>query len=103
MILGDYIRVKLGFAILTAVLFCGLASLEFPEFLRLTDDTSNDFTLLLSKAPAGHAALKQVTARALADECNDVGQIPQQVSSDPLIPSLHSSIDYLHLLCVHRT
>lgn len=38
-------RARLILALVAGLLFCTLTTLELPEFLKLTDDTSNDFML----------------------------------------------------------
>ena len=45
------IRIKLIPAIAVGLLFCSLATLEFPELLTLSDNTSNDFSLVLLVTP----------------------------------------------------
>jgi hypothetical protein len=44
-------RIKLILAIAVGLLFCSLATLEFPELLTLSDSTSNDFSLVLLVTP----------------------------------------------------
>ncbi|MGB8524024.1 MAG: hypothetical protein WCD43_13750, partial [Candidatus Acidiferrales bacterium] len=46
-------RSRLHIAVVAALLFCALALVEFPELLKLKDDTSNDFTLLVSSQDVG--------------------------------------------------
>jgi hypothetical protein len=37
-------RLKVIFFVVVGLLLCSLATLETPEFLKLADDTSNDFS-----------------------------------------------------------
>ncbi|MGD0544194.1 MAG: hypothetical protein ABSB65_07265 [Candidatus Acidiferrales bacterium] len=99
-------RNRLRFAVVAALLFSGLALAEFPELLQLKDDTSNDFTLVVAKqevSSANYAAKSGPTPAAIFVR---EGSIPAPVAplalsfSDPVA---HSTVDYLHLLCVHRT
>ena len=100
-------RGKIHIAIVAALLFCALALVEFPELLNLRDDTSNDFTLLVSTQNAS-------TAKSAAKLVPTPVAIPVRETSiqapilNPLALSFpdtlsNSPVDYLHLLCVHRT
>lgn len=99
-------RNRLRFAVVVALLFGGLALAEFPELLQLKDDTSNDFTLVVAKqevSSANYAAKSGPTPAAIF-----VGEGSIHAPISPLAlsffdPIARSSIDYLHLLCVHRT
>jgi hypothetical protein len=99
-------RNRLRLALVFALLFSGLALAEYPELLQLRDDTSNDFTLVVAKqevASANYAAKSGPTpATILAKE----GSVQAPVAPLALLfldPVAQSSVDYLHLLCVHRT
>ena len=100
-------RSRLHLAVVVALLFCALAVVEFPELVSLKDDTSNDFTLLVS-------------GRDISSPNNVVKPAPTPVAIPVRAVSLHapisnllalsfpdtlslSPVDYLHLLCVHRT
>jgi hypothetical protein len=100
-------RGSIHLAIVAALLFCALALVEFPELLNLRDDTSNDFTLLVSTQNAS-------TAKSAAKPVPTTVAIPVRLTgiqapiSNLLARSFpdtraNSPIDYLHLLCVHRT
>jgi hypothetical protein len=92
--------------VVAALLFSGLALAEFPELLQLKDDTSNDFTLVVAKQDVSSANYAAKSGPAPATIPAREGSIPSTVAplalsfSDPVV---RSSIDYLHLLCVHRT
>ena len=94
------------FAVVVALLFSGLALAEFPELLQLKDDTSNDFTLVVARqevtSPNYSAKSGPTPAAIFIKERSIQAPIaPLALSfSDPVV---QSSIDYLHLLCVHRT
>jgi hypothetical protein len=90
-----------------ALLFCALAVVEFPELVSLKDDTSNDFTLLVSRQDVSSASntikpaqtpvaipVREVSLRAPISNLLALS-FPDTLS--------HSPVDYLHLLCVHRT
>lgn len=100
-------RSRLRYAVVVALLFGGLALAEFPELLQLKDDTSNDFTLVVSKveaSPANYIAKFGATPAAILVSDGSIGPRVLEKSglsfSDPIV---QSSVDYLHLLCVHRT
>src|SRR5271170_4173205 len=52
-------RSKLFFFVVVGLLFCSLATLETTEFLTLTDDTSNDFSLLHVETNPSSAIVRQ--------------------------------------------
>jgi hypothetical protein len=90
-----------------ALLFSGLALAEFPELLQLKDDTSNDFTLVVAKAessPANFAAKSGPTPAVIFVREGNVRTLLSENLGRSFSDSIvQSSVDYLHLLCVHRT
>src|SRR5271156_1371108 len=98
-----YLRHRFCLALVVSLLFCGLASLEFPEFVNLTDDTSNDFTLVVSTqtAPSSRPNEKpapDVTAtRSRKKRVERFVQVPLEIATPP------SPSGYLRLLCISRT
>jgi hypothetical protein len=100
-------RSRLRYAVVVALLFGGLALAEFPELLQLKDDTSNDFTLVVSKAeasPASYIAKFGATPAAiLIGEGSAHTRVSEKSGLSFTDPIVQSSVDYLHLLCVHRT
>jgi hypothetical protein len=90
-----------------ALLFSGLALAEFPELLQLKDDTSNDFTLVIAKAESSAAnyAAKSGPAPAaiFVRDSNAHTLHSENLRRSFSDPTVQSSVDYLHLLCVHRT
>jgi hypothetical protein len=99
-------RNRLRFAVVAALLFSGLALGEFPELLQLKDDTSNDFTLVVARQEVTSPNYAAKSGPSLAAIFIKERSIQAPISplalsfSDPVV---QSSIDYLHLLCVHRT
>ena len=56
-------RLKLTLAIAFGLLFCSLAMLEFPELVSLTDNTSNDFSLVVFNRAGIATDAKRATER----------------------------------------
>jgi hypothetical protein len=85
-----------------SLLFCSLSTLETPELIKLTDDTSNDFSILIHRQettesicnPAPIARLKVSRPRPVLDFA------PVQLR---LVSSSRFSPDFLHFLCIQRT
>jgi hypothetical protein len=103
---GRSTRNRLRLAVLVALLFGGLALAEFPELLQLKDDTSNDFTLVVAKqevASANSAAKSGPTPAAIFVRDGSIRAPISPLALSFSDPVAQSSIDYLHLLCVHRT
>jgi hypothetical protein len=92
---------------IVALLFIGLALAEFPELLQLKDDTSNDFTLVVAKtesSPANPAVKSGPTPAAIfVREGNVRTFLSENLGRSFSDAIVQSSVDYLHLLCVHRT
>jgi hypothetical protein len=98
------LRINLTLAMAVGLLFCSLATMELPELVNLTDDTSNDFSLVVFVKNAvtivkvqmhrqGRSALAGVRRR----------QAAAFFATRSPIQSFHTSGDPLHLLCVQRT
>jgi hypothetical protein len=100
-------RSRLRYAVVVALLFSGLALAEFPELLQLKDDTSNDFTLVVAKAESStvnYAAKSGPTpATIFVRDGNFRVFLSEKLKRSFSDPIVQSSVDYLHLLCVHRT
>ncbi len=98
---------RLRFAVVATLLLGGLALSEFPELLQLQDDTSNDFTLLTSRqgssSTSNAAKFGPAPAAILVGESKTFRAISGLLAPATPGPMLRSPIDYLHLLCVHRT
>jgi hypothetical protein len=97
------IRSDLSALLILGLLFCGLALLEFPELLTLTDDASNNFTF------AGGASRE--VAPSIVPERARVPVIPVRVAVaqfserpfGPLLPSAIPVEEALHFFCLLRT
>jgi|ERR1700693_99521 hypothetical protein len=100
-------RSTIHLAVLAALLLGCLALAEFPELLQLRDDTSNDFTLLASRQEVLSADVTTKFGPNLAAALFQDSRIHWNLSGRIHLsipdPIAQSSIDYLHLLCVHRT
>jgi hypothetical protein len=99
-------RIRLSVAIVVGLLFCTLAALELPELISLTDDTSNDFSLLDTQ----QETLVVVSDFHLRQPVSSpLGMSPS--SSDrkhpngpaPVFSSVRTAKESLHLLCTLRT
>jgi hypothetical protein len=97
-------RRKVIFFVVVGLLFCSLATLETTEFLKLADDTSNDFSLLNVEANTSSAVVRQSR-----ESQPKAVPAPQPIHSSQ--PKLHPDVSYssnaptdiLHVLCVIRT
>jgi hypothetical protein len=98
---------RLHLAVVTALLFCALAVVEFPELVNLKDDTSNDFTLLVSRQDV--SSPNNTIKPAQTPVAIPVRQVGVNAPISNLLALsfpdtlANSPVDYLHLLCVHRT
>jgi len=91
-------------AIIVGLLFCTLATLEFPELLNLSDDTSNDYSLAIFQGTAEGmaeklAGLPLAAANNIRERSSEVEHVDARVSP---YSSLHDAPG-LHLLCIRRT
>ena len=100
-------RSRFRFAVVAALLFCALVFVEFPELLSLKDDTSNDFTLLVSRqdvsSPNNTIKPAQTPLAIPVREVSVQAPILSLLALSFPDTLAHSPTDYLHLLCVHRT
>jgi hypothetical protein len=95
-------RPKIIFFIVVGLLFCSLATLETSEFLKLADDTSNDFSLLNVEANTSTAVVRQSHESQPKAVPAPIQRRQPQVLPD--IPdAANASADILHVLCVIRT
>ena len=102
MALGQDMRSHLSLAVLVGLLFCSLAAMEIPEFFKLTDDTSNDYTVIASQSTSSAVEEDQQSgAAAIAARSNAVSKF--NCASRPFYDATHRSHDVLHLCCVMRT
>lgn len=96
-------RARLILGLIAGLLFCTLSTLELPEFLRLIDDTSNDF--LLTEVESSVPTMAQAIASQPEHECASVIQASKERSDsdDASSRSIKPSRDLLHSLCTLRT
>jgi hypothetical protein len=95
-------RPKLIIFVVVGLLFCSLATLETGEFLKLIDDTSNDFSLVNVEVDTASVVVRQSQdSQAKAALAPIASEQPKAspVTSGPC----DSTKDLLHLLCVIRT
>jgi hypothetical protein len=96
------VRTKLILGIAVSLLFCTLAMLEMPEFLTLTDNTSNDFSLGTSQEDA----VAVVQAQAPLVPAGPIEKVTHRRAPSFRIRPLNQPPtvdDLLHSLCVQRT
>jgi hypothetical protein len=96
-------RHRFCLALVASMLFCGLSSIEIPEFARLADDTSNDYTFIESTMTSASVSV-DASSRSLvsAVQQND-DQLEYRSQYAISILFAHSPAEYLQLLCIHRT
>lgn len=100
--LGQKMRSHLSLAVLVGLLFCGLAAIEIPEFVQLTDDTSNDYTVIVSQSEASAVEDGQQSGAAtIAARSNAVPGY--NFAPRSFHGATCQSNDVLHLYCVQRT
>jgi hypothetical protein len=95
-------RPKVIFFFLVGLLFCSLATLETTEFLKLADDTSNDFSLLNVESNTTSAVVRQ-SQESQAKAVPVPIQRRQPTVRPAISHSRPTSDDILHVLCVIRT
>ncbi len=105
---SQYSRHRLCLALVTCLLFCCLSSIEFPEFINLTDDTSNDFTLVVSAHTSSSvSAVEDLGMNLVADR--DTHDLTEAYFHEVFIHDSHRKASvfspgvYRHLLCIDRT
>jgi hypothetical protein len=95
-------RLKVIFFLVVGLLFCSLATLETGEFLKLADDTSNDFSLLNVEANTSSAVVRQSHESQPKAVPAPIQKRQPKVLPDVSL-SASASTDILHLICVIRT
>lgn len=98
-------RIKIVLAIAVGLLLCSIGTLELPELVNLSDNTSNDFSLrLLSDRPT-IVAKKNQTAHFQSDAVRVVSSLSHPATPIVSTPSvsLPATDDLLQILCIHRT
>ncbi len=95
-------RAKTILAIIVGMLFCSLLALEIPELLNLTDDTSNDFSLVTSQENLD-AVIETQIARVEPGRQPRPARVSKSVARFESHNPPPSSRDYLNSLCILRT
>jgi hypothetical protein len=103
-----YSRHRFCLALVICLLFCCLSSIEFPEFVNLTDDTSNDFTLVVSAhTPSSVPSIEDLGLNLVANR--DRPDLLEAYFHDVFVHDSFRSAPayspgvYRHLLCIERT
>src|ERR1700691_1244817 len=97
-------RPKVILFVVVGLLFCSLATLETTEFLKLADDTSNDFSLLNVEANTSSPIVRQSReSQAKAFPTPKPIHSRQPQLHPDVCYSPNASTDTLHVLCVIRT
>lgn len=99
-------RTNFILALVTGLLFCTLAMLEVPEFLSLTDDTSNDY--LVTSAQETAPTVIQIETRRSESVPVVTAELPARMGGERVgriqsRDSARSTGDLLHSLCNLRT
>ena len=93
-------RAKFIFATLVALLFCSLATLEITELFELTDDTSNDYSLVGTQQPSSAVVPQNLELQPKTNRTTET----RWPTARPVPPSAsYHAKDVLHLLCLMRT
>jgi hypothetical protein len=97
-------RIRVSLALVLGLLLCTLATSEVPELMRLTDNTSNDYSLTIFSD--NDAAIVRTQApdmpKGSVRTSAHVKQPKARVQPRSLL-LLCSTSEVLHLLCVQRT
>ncbi len=105
---SKYSRHRFCLALVICMLFCCLSSIEVPEFVNLTDDTSNDFTVMLSAhASPSVPSVEDLGLNLVADRdgyflIESYFHAAFIHDSYRSVPAYSSGV-YRHLLCIDRT
>ena len=97
-------RIKLTLAMAVGLMFCTLATMELPELIKLVDDTSNDFSLVV----IAKDALKIVKIQILPPGQPVFADFQRRQAAlcfptHPLIQTFRTPGEVLHVFCVLRT
>ena len=96
-------RVKLVLAMIAGMLFCTLATLEVPELLTLTDNTSNDYSLTAVQEATPPAVARQTAKPPRVQPFKSVTPRRQSAARLQAVSFEPSVADFLRSLCVLRT
>lgn len=95
-------RIRLIVATIAGLLFCTLATLEFPELVSLSDDTSNDYSLAIFPRSEGAAAQKQIADFPAGSTATN-RRLEQPLMRVQFSAPSYGPTESLHLLCIQRT
>jgi hypothetical protein len=97
-------RIKVILAIAVGLLFCSLSTLEFPELMSLSDNTSNDFSVAVFRSDSGMAVRKQMPRSQRGPRLTATGKRQSAALDHIGIPVVSVSSDnFLRLFCIQRT
>jgi hypothetical protein len=98
-------RIKIVLAIAVGLLLCSIGTLELPELVNLSDNTSNDFSLRLSGDCTTIVAKKKQTAHSQNDVVRVVSSLLYSAmpTASRRSVSLPATDDLLQMLRIHRT
>jgi hypothetical protein len=96
-------RLKVIFFVVVGLLFCSLATLETSEFLKLADDTSNDFSLLNVEANTSTAVVRQSHESQPKAVPAPIQRRQPKAQLEIPVASNARNHDLIHVLCVIRT
>jgi hypothetical protein len=96
-------RLKPTFALTISLLFCTLATLGLPELIHLTDDTSNDYSLVVFTANKVTVVTEQAPSSPEKAPLSPAVRHQYPATSLQSRSSIEPSADLLHPLCILRT
>jgi hypothetical protein len=104
--LRSAVRVRVGLALIIGLLFCTLGTLELPELVNLTDNTSNDYSTSVFQEQKASSVKKRkqvpdVTLQAVSPQPKGEWQKAWQIRYAQSVCAAQS--DSLHLFCILRT
>ena len=97
---------RVGFVLIIGLLFCTLGTLELPELVNLTDNTSNDYSTSVfqnqkESIVKADKQLPSVAPRTVLARLMGERQTIRQMRYDQSLSPAQS--DALHLFCILRT
>jgi len=106
--LRSVMNVRVGFALIIGLLFCTLGTLELPELVTLTDNTSNDYSTSVFQDQTASTIQedKQVpdaTLQAVASQQKSERRTVWQMRYARSLSASAAQSDSLHLFCILRT
>lgn len=104
--LRSVINVRVGLVLIVGLLFCTLGTLELPELVNLTDNTSNDYSTSIfhdqkASIVEEDKQVLDVTLQAIVPQPKSQPQTIWQMRYAQSVCAAQS--DSLHLFCILRT